>query len=269
MMEQQEGYQQVAEQQQNYYDSIETDEFVMPNKFEVEIRLADNQVKIVTVAVEKQQRPKPYFGGFRNNRNGVTYHHAFTQTDQTKNFHPDKIERQVQTYQYKTKSTCMMREMGVQMEKPGLYIDQRTDKIIYPRKYFSSAMWNKKREAITLKIQCHVRAWFARRTANGLRKKRADKDNELETKQADLRSKEEVEHKEEIERRMHPKKTKDFEILRNELDAWRLNETKKIKGSTELSEQEKKLALQLLLHKETKILQQIDRLKIQANTKNK
>jgi hypothetical protein len=42
---------------------------------------------------------------------------------------------------------------------------------------------------------------------------------------------------------MHPKKIKDFEILRNELDAWRLNETKKIKGSTELSESEKKLAL--------------------------
>ena len=141
----QEGYQ-VQEQQQNYYDSIETDEFVMPNKFEVEIRLADNQVKIVTVAVEKQQRPKCYFGGFRNNRTGITYHHAFTQTDQTRNFHPDKIERQVQTYQYKTKSTEMMREFGVQMEKPGLYIDQRDDKIIYPRKYVSSAMWNKKRE---------------------------------------------------------------------------------------------------------------------------
>lgn len=257
----QEGYQ-VAEQQQNYYDSIETDEFQMPPKFEVEIRLADNQVKIVTVAVEKQQRPKPYFGGFRNNRTGITYHHSFTQTDQTRNYHPDKIERQVQTYQYKTKSTEMMREFGVQMEKPGIYVDTRNDKIIYPRKYVSSAMWNKKREAITLKIQCHVRAWFARRTANALRKRRADKDNELENKQADLRHKEEVEHKQEIERRMHPKKGKDFEILRNELDAWRLNETKKIKGSTELSEQEKKLALQLLLHKETKILQQIDRLKI-------
>ena len=36
--------QQIAEQRQNYYDSIETDEFVMPNKFDVEIRLADNQV---------------------------------------------------------------------------------------------------------------------------------------------------------------------------------------------------------------------------------
>ena len=89
------------------------------------------------------------------------------------------------------------------------------------------------------------------------------------TKQADLRDKEEHEHKEEIERRMHPKKGKDFEILYNELEAWRLNETKKIKGSTELKEEEKKLALQLLLHKETKILQQVDKLKIQAHGKNK
>jgi len=107
-----------------------------------------------------------------------------------------------------------------------------------------------------------VRAWFARRTANGLRKKRDDRDNELLTKQADLREKEESQHKEEIERRMHPKKGKDFEILYNELEAWRLNETKKIKSSTELKDEEKKLALNLLLHKETKILQQIDRLKI-------
>lgn len=179
--------QQIAEQRQNYYDSIETDEFVMPNKFDVEIRLADNQVKIVSVSVEKQQRPKPYFGGFRNNTTGVTFHHAFSQTDQTANYHPNKIERKVQTYQYKTKSTIMMREFGVQMEKEGLYIDQRNDKIIYPKKYFSSAMWCKKREAITLKIQCHIRAWFARRTANALRKKRDDRDNELLSKQADLR----------------------------------------------------------------------------------
>lgn len=38
------GYGQ-QQQQQNYYDSIETDEFVMPTTFEVEIRLADNQVR--------------------------------------------------------------------------------------------------------------------------------------------------------------------------------------------------------------------------------
>merc|ERR1712195_117446 len=71
----------------------------------------------------------------------------------------------------------------------------------------------------------------------------------------------ESQHKEEIERRMHPKKGKDFDILYNELEVWRLNETKKIKGSQELDEEEKRLALQQL--------QQIDRLKIQAGGKNK
>ena len=43
---------------------------------------------------------------------------------------------------------------------------------------------------------------------------------------------------------MHPKKVKDFDILYNELEAWRLNETKKIKSSADLNTEEKKLALQ-------------------------
>jgi len=70
------------QQQKNYYDSIETDEFVMPNNFEVEIRMQDNQVKRVTVEVQKADKKKPYFGGFRNNRTGQHYHHSFTQTNQ-------------------------------------------------------------------------------------------------------------------------------------------------------------------------------------------
>ena len=43
---------------------------------------------------------------------------------------------------------------------------------------------------------------------------------------------------------MHPRKCKDFDILYKELETWRLNETKKIKNSTDLKEDEKKLALQ-------------------------
>lgn len=54
----------------------------MPNNFEVEIRMQDNQVKRVTVEVEKADpKKKAYFGGFRNNRTGQAYHHAFTQTN--------------------------------------------------------------------------------------------------------------------------------------------------------------------------------------------
>jgi hypothetical protein len=155
------------------------------------------------------------------------------------------------------------------METAGLFIDRRDDKIIYPRKYFSSQMWTKQREETTLFIQCRVRGWFARVRADKLRKTKNDRDAELLARQADLQLNEEKRHKEEIERRMHPKTPKDFEILYNELEQWRLNETKKIKNSTELKDDEKALAKQQLLNKETKILQQIDRLKIQASGKNK
>ena len=99
-----------------------------------------------------------------------------------------------------------------------------------------------------------MRAWFARKRAYHLRKIRDDKDAELARRQDDMRQEEEKKRKVEIERRMHPKKGKDFDILFNELEAWRLNETKKIKNSNDLNHEEKKLALQQLLNKETKIL---------------
>jgi len=113
----------------------------------------------------------------------------------------------------------------------------------------------KDRKKNTLYIQCRVRGWFARRLADKLRQLRDDRDMELLNKQEQLRQEEEKKHKEEIERRMRPRKAKDFEILYNELEAWRLNETKKIKSSNDLKEEEKKMALQQLLYKETKILQ--------------
>ena len=59
-----------------------------------------------------------------------------------------------------------------------------------------------------------------------------------------MRLEEENKRKVEVERRLQPKKGKDFEILFNELEAWRLNETKKIKSSNELNNDEKNLALQ-------------------------
>ena len=160
--------------------------------------------------------------------------------------------------------------LGLAIENTGLYMDTRKDKIIRPNKsYFSSKMWAKGREDTTLYIQCRVRSWFARKRAFQLRKIRDDKDAELRRRQEELQQQEEAKRKVEIERRMHPKKSKDFDILYNELEAWRLNETKKIKASNELNTEEKKLALQQLLNKETKILQQIDRLKITASSKNK
>jgi hypothetical protein len=134
--------------------------------------------------------------------------------------------------------------LGIKCENTGIYMDTRKDKIIRPNKhYFSSKMWAKEREDTTLYIQCRVRAWFARKRAYNFRKLRDDKDAELRRRYEELRIEEENKRKIEIERRMHPKKGKDFDILFNELEAWRLNETKKIKSSNELNHEEKKLAL--------------------------
>ena len=65
------------------------------------------------------------------------------------------------------------------MEKTGIFIDKRKDKIIYPSSYFHSDMWKKQRESVSLFVQCHVRGWFARKMANSLRKLRDDRDMEL------------------------------------------------------------------------------------------
>lgn len=37
----------------------------------------------------------------------------------------------------------MMREFGTQMEKADLYIDKRSDKLIYPKPVYTSAQWLK------------------------------------------------------------------------------------------------------------------------------
>ena len=50
----------------------------MPEVFEVEIKYADNQLKIVTVQVEKFKGKKAFIGGYRNQVNGMAYDNAFS-----------------------------------------------------------------------------------------------------------------------------------------------------------------------------------------------
>lgn len=75
-------------------------------------------------------------------------------------------------------------------------------------------------------------------------------------------------HRAEVHRRMHPRTTADFEILYNELEAWRAAETRRI-NSEGLEEKERLEALAQLLHKQTKLLQTIDRLKLTAAKDNR
>ena len=121
---------------------------------------------------------------------------------------------------------------------------------------------------MALIIQCHKHGWFARRVARHLRKMQAERLSfQAEEREREARE-EEVSRKKAIERRMKPRNQSDFEILYGELEAWRLQETQKIQEAG-LHPEEQHLGLQQLLHKETKLLQTIDRLKISANADNR
>ena len=57
----------------------------------------------------------------------------------------------------------MTREFSAQTPVPGLYVEDRNDKVIVPQKYFTSEMWMKQRTDKTLYIQRMTRGWLARK----------------------------------------------------------------------------------------------------------
>jgi hypothetical protein len=91
---------------------------------------------------------------------------------------------------------------------------------------------------------------------------------QMREKVEESRSLADAAHQAEVHRRMHPRTAADFEILYNELEAWRSAETQRINNEG-LAEGDRLEALAQLLHKETKLLQTIDRLKITASKENK
>lgn len=176
--------------------------------------------------------------------------------------------REVQTYEYRTRSTQAAREQSTQAARAGLYLSCDTDKVLEARPYFSSAdLAALKLEKVVI-LQCHVRGMFARTRARQLRKERTEWQAYQEHDAERQRLEQELRHKREIERRMHPRTFEDFEVLYTELEAWRRNETQRIHASN-FDDASKQAALRQLLHKETKLLQTVDRLKIQAHDVNR
>ncbi|EFJ50994.1 hypothetical protein VOLCADRAFT_103627 [Volvox carteri f. nagariensis] len=213
---------------------------------------------------------KPYMGGFRNKRTGAVYHHAVTQTPRAPKYSEAdrKLSRETQTVKIKQHSQQTVREQATQMMRPGMLLDETYDREVTPGRYQTAD----ERDAIVLAatrcIQRWVRGWMGRRRAAYLRRKKAEREAFLREQELAAQTEAEEHRRREIQRRMHPRTVADFEVLYNELEAWRLQETRKIKEAGLPKEQEQQV-LQQLLHKETKLLQTIDRLKINANQENK
>jgi hypothetical protein len=140
--------------------------------------------------------------------------------------------------------------------------------VLRPLPYFDSDQLAELRLEKAIDLQRYTRGWFARATAAALLQAQDESFAQIAAAEESQRSEAEARHAKEIQRRMHPHAREDFEILYNELEAWRLQETRRI-NSERLAEHERLEALSHLLLKEQKLLQTIDRLRLQANDENR
>ncbi|GLC44145.1 Protein phosphatase 1G [Pleodorina starrii] len=250
------------------------DRYIAPGLKAIEVEVEQGPGlphRLVRVLMDlTQAEAKPYLGGFRNKRTGIVFHHAGTQTPRAPKYSEAdrKLSRETQTVKVKQHSQQTVREQATQMMRPGVLLDVTYDREVTPGRYQTAD----ERDAIVLAatrcIQRWVRGWLGRRRAAYLRRKKAEREAFLREQELAAQAEAEEHRRREIQRRMHPRTAADFEVLYNELEAWRLQETRKIKEAGLPREQEQQV-LQQLLHKETKLLQTIDRLKINANQENK
>ena len=111
-----------------------------------------------------------------------------------------------------------MREFGTQLERTGIWIDKREDKDVQPKMYFTSEMWEERREEAVLYVQRMIRGFHGWKRVDALRREKREKERKQEQDEEEFRRNEEIRHKQEIERRMHPRTKEDFDILYDELE---------------------------------------------------
>eukprot|EP00937_MAST-01D_sp_MAST-1D-sp2_P002843 g2843.t1 len=252
-------------------EPTEAEAYRMPDEIDVDVEFDNGQPpRRIRVKIERDERRKLYLGGYRNRKTGLVYHHSWTQTLPQRRDWSDverKSHRETQTAVTAQRSQQTTREGGTQMTRPDLLLDESGDREVAARSYFSSEMLSELRLSRTVVLQCHWRSYVARCRAAALREARAAARAAAEEAERARAEEAAEKHKREVERRMHPRSAADFEVLYNELEAWRAHETERINAAG-YEDRERLAALAQLLHKETKLLQTIDRLKLSASQEN-
>jgi len=200
----------------------------------------------------------------------IEYHHASSQTDPSGHSGTDltaRYHRETQTAVLQTRSQQSMREQATEMAV-GHLAEEEGDEVLRSLPYFDSEQLAELRFEKAVDLQRYTRGWFARATARALLIAQDAAYAKSAAVEETQRRDAEIRHALEIQRRMHPHARQDFEILYNELEAWRLQETRRINHEM-LAQHERLEALSQLLLKEQKLLQTIDRLRLQAHSENR
>eukprot|EP01029_Cantina_marsupialis_P019564 TRINITY_DN4545_c0_g3_i1.p1 TRINITY_DN4545_c0_g3~~TRINITY_DN4545_c0_g3_i1.p1 ORF type:complete len:489 (-),score=146.91 TRINITY_DN4545_c0_g3_i1:139-1605(-) len=230
-----------------------------------------NPINSIQVEVAKDLDKKHYLGGFRHKVSGLVYHHAWTQTPRPQppqTNAAEKVSRDCQTVFQKTRSHQPMRESGTQMSRGDLFIDDRNSHTIAAKTYFTSDQLAELKLRKTIDLQRFWRAYKARCEATSLRVEKANIANNMKEIRLQKQEEEQKKHEEEIQKRMNPRTKADFDVLMNELQDWKTKEKERIEEFCENKPAQRKEMLAQLVYKETKLLQTIDRLKIEARQHN-
>ena len=193
--------------------------------------------------------------------------HAETQTERRGKGREGvaKAERETQTVEVKTRGVQSGRDVGTQMDKKGEWVNEEDEggREVVPGVAVPSEVVERAREASAVRLQCWLRVCFSRRRMLQLRaeKERAESAQQEEKQQSLLQR--EAEQRRQIHRRMHPRSKEDFSLLYQELAAWRQHEAQRISAAS-ATDEERDAAMSLLLSKEVKLLQTIDRLRLVA-----
>ncbi|DAZ97002.1 TPA: hypothetical protein N0F65_011917 [Lagenidium giganteum] len=253
--------------------NLSASDYVMPDQIQVQVFNEETQsYYMISVDVVKFTGRKAYFGGFRHRKTQQIFHHASTQTVLTRARRyagSSRSHRETQTQELLTRSQQTHRESGTQMARKDLVLDNGCDRYVTAKPYFDSFQLDSLRHDSVLLIQRLWRGYKARTYVYNIReqKRRVIIVTELEAQENAI---EDTNHqRREVFRRMHPKTVSDFEVLYNELDKWRQHETRQLQEDRSMTEEQRQVALQAILAKETKLLQTIDRLKLTATDANR
>lgn len=158
--------------------------YVMPDNIEVKITRPGNESYYFTVQIVKAIGAKLYLGGYRNKMTGLLYHHASTQTPtevikQTKDY-SNLRTRDTQTNSTRTLSIQPYRECGTQMERIDLRIDNKRDRVIVSKPYFTAEKLLIKKKLCLIEIQRAWRGYQARCLARQIRQRNLEYQKKIE-----------------------------------------------------------------------------------------
>jgi hypothetical protein len=175
-------------------------------KFELNLFDVKSGNEPVRVTVRLPKFVKLDLGGLKDFDSGIEYLHAYGQTDQTVFQRPVRFERDTQTFEVIAKSSNPKREYGTQTPQPNmLWMDQRDGKVAYPKKYFDSELWLKRRIEAAMFIQKICRGYLARKRMSGIRVLRNTIALQRETQAKEFKLSHQMQLEQEIEKRAQPK----------------------------------------------------------------